>query len=63
MVCGTFSLSKIPDGQQDNVEADFKANRPPPTSTTKTRNEDGAWTVTATWPPCQEGHVASHAPV
>jgi len=52
MVCGTFTTSQIPDGQQNAVVALYKANVPPPTSVTAKRAADGTWTVVASWPPC-----------
>lgn len=62
MICGTFTMDKIPDGQQDSVYNGFKTNVPPPTSVTKSQNADGTWTVVATWPPCPGGTSTSHSP-
>jgi hypothetical protein len=52
MVCGVFTTSSIPDGDQDDVVDLYKANVPPPTTVTSTKQADGTWTVVATWPPC-----------
>jgi hypothetical protein len=52
MVCGVFTTSQIPDGFQTSVVALYKANVPPPTSVTSTKEADETWTVVATWPPC-----------
>lgn len=53
MVCGTFTLTKIATSTAaDAIVTRFKTNVPPPTSTTKTQEADGTWTVTATFPPC-----------
>jgi hypothetical protein len=52
MVCGTFTTTNVPDGEQAAVAALYRANVPPPTEVTSTRQADGTWTVVATWPPC-----------
>ena len=62
MVCGTFSIGSIPDGQQDAIYNGFESNIPPPTSVTKTQGADGTWTVTAVWPPCPAGTTTAHSP-
>lgn len=64
MVCGVFTTSQIPDGDQASVIALYKANVPPPISVTATQGTDGTWTVVATWPPCPHAteHRASPAP-
>lgn len=62
MVCGTFTISDIPDGQQDAIYNGFKSNVPPPTSVTKTQAGDGTWTVVAIWPPCPSSTTTSHSP-
>lgn len=61
-ICGSFSQSNIPNGQQDAVANGFKNNIPPPTSVTKIQDPDGSWTVTAEWPPCASGTNVSHSP-
>ena len=60
-ICGTWSQSGIPNGKQDGVVKGFKDNVPPPTSVTKKQAEDGSWTVTAEWPPCEAGITVSHS--
>lgn len=58
MPCGTFTTSKIPNGQQDAVGADFQLDNP--TTVSKTQATDGTWTVTAVFPPCPPNtHVAT----
>ena len=55
MICGTFTLNKVPAADVDNVVAAFQANDPPPTSVTKTPDGAGTFTVVAAWPPCPPG--------
>lgn len=62
MICGTFAMSNIPDGQQDAAYNGYSQNTPPPTSVTKVQAADGTWTVTATWPPCPADIVVAHDP-
>jgi hypothetical protein len=52
MVCGTFKLKKIASDEVDGVVERFKVNDPAPLSVTKTQEQDGTFTVTATFPPC-----------
>jgi len=61
MVCGTFSIQNIPNGQQDAVANGFQNNIPPPTQVTKTQAADGTWTVTAQWPPCPDNTTTTHS--
>jgi len=52
MVCGTFTRKGVSQAQLQMVVNLFKANIPPPTSVTSTKENDGTYTVVATWPPC-----------
>jgi hypothetical protein len=52
MICGTFTMTDIPDAEADVIVASYKSTKPPPTSVTKTKEADGSWTVVATYPPC-----------
>lgn len=61
MICGTFSMSSIPNGQQDAIYNGYMNNIPAPTSVTKTQAADGTWTVTAVWPACPAGTTTSHS--
>jgi hypothetical protein len=40
-ICGSFSMSGIPNGKQDAIVKGYKDNIPPPTSVTKVQNADG----------------------
>jgi hypothetical protein len=60
-ICGSFSMSGIPNGKQDAIEKGYRDNIPPPTNVTKVQNADGSWTVTADWPPCPDGTTVTHA--
>ncbi len=61
MICGSFTMHGIPNGQQDDVYSGFKNNSPPPISVTKAQSADGTWSVTAEWPPCPTGTTTSHS--
>jgi hypothetical protein len=61
MICGNFTMSGIPNGQQDAIYNGFATNDPPPTSVTKTQNKNGTWTVMTKWPPCPAGTVTTHS--
>jgi hypothetical protein len=61
LICGTFSLASVPDGQQDAISNGFRTNVPPPTSVTQVQAADGTWTVTAQWPPCPAGTTTTHS--
>jgi hypothetical protein len=62
MICGTFTMNGVPNGQQDAIVNGFQTNVPAPTSVTKTRAADGTWTITAVWPPCPTGTSTTHSP-
>jgi hypothetical protein len=59
-ICGTFTMTDVPDVNADGVVKGFKDNIPPPTNVTKTKNADGTWTVVAKWPPCPDGTTVNH---
>ena len=59
-ICGSFSISAIPNGQQDQVIDGYRNNIPPPDSVTSAQQPDGTWTVTAQWPPCPPGAAVVH---
>lgn len=59
MICGTFTLTKIPAAQVDEVMAEARATIPPPTSVASQPDGDGTFTVIATWPACAD--TVSHA--
>jgi hypothetical protein len=61
MVCGVFTTSKIPEGEQDSVVALYKANNPPPISVIAAKQADETWTVVATFPPCSPNTIHSPA--
>src|ERR1700722_17977343 len=61
MICGTFNMANIPDGQQDAINNGFSTNVPPPTTVTKSQAPDGTWTVTAVWPPCPAETTTTHS--
>jgi hypothetical protein len=61
MVCGTFTLTKVPAAQLAQVMAQANANVPPPTSVTSAPDGPGTYTVTATWPPCADNVTHSTA--
>ena len=61
MICGTFTIDSVPNGQEDVVLNGFKSNDPPPTTAGKTKNADGTWKITGTWPPCPAGTSSSHS--
>jgi hypothetical protein len=52
MVCGTFTLRKVPEAKVARKVAMYKANVPPPTSVTSAPDGQGTFTITAVWPPC-----------
>jgi hypothetical protein len=52
MVCGTFTLTQIGDGDVNQVVDLFQKNNPPPLRVTKNHEPDGTWTVVAVFPPC-----------
>jgi hypothetical protein len=54
MVCGTFTIRKVPEDKVAETESLFKANEPPPTSVTSKEEDDGTFTVTAVFPKCPE---------
>jgi hypothetical protein len=60
-ICGSFTQTGIPNGQQDAVADGYRNNIPPPTSVTKVQQPDGTWTVTAEWPPCPSGTTVTHS--
>ena len=49
MPSGVFEITDIPPGKVDTVIANFLLDDPPP-KTSKTRQADGRFTVTATYP-------------
>jgi hypothetical protein len=61
MICGSFTMKSIPNGQEDVIYNGFMSNVPPPTHVTKTQDADGTWTVTAEWPPCPAKTTTSHS--
>jgi hypothetical protein len=61
MICGTFTINSVPDGQQNAIYNGFMTNVPPPTKCTKTQAADGTWTVVAEWPPCPANTTTSHS--
>jgi hypothetical protein len=54
MVCGTFTLKKVPEAKLAQKVAMYKANVPPPTSVTSEPDGAGTYTITAVWPPCAD---------
>ena len=48
MLTGVWTITDIPEGDVDNVVADFKLNAPD--SVEKIKQANGRWTVKATWP-------------
>ncbi|HEX8668998.1 MAG TPA: hypothetical protein VF727_11580 [Allosphingosinicella sp.] len=52
MVCGTFTLRKVPEAEVADTVALFEANVPPPNSVTSAPDGEGTFTVTAVFPPC-----------
>jgi hypothetical protein len=60
MVCGTFKIEGVPQAKVKETTALFKANDPPPTSVESAKQDDGTYTITATFPKCPEG--TSHSP-
>ena len=48
MPTGIWTITDIPEGEVDNVEADFKLDSPD--SVERIRQANGRWTVKATWP-------------
>lgn len=58
-ICGSLTQTGIENGNQDGVVQGFRDNVPPPTSVTKKQDVSGTWTVTAEWPPCASGVVAT----
>jgi hypothetical protein len=52
MVCGTFTVSKVPQSEVTNRVNLWKATKPPPTSVTSNQDPDGTYTITAVFPPC-----------
>jgi len=61
MICGSFTMNGIANGQQDAIYNGFLTNVPPPVHVTKAQSADGTWTVTAEWPPCPVGATTSHS--
>jgi hypothetical protein len=55
--CGTQNVTGIPAGDVDTVIADFQLDNP--TGITKVKADDGTFTVTAVFPPCEA--TISHA--
>ncbi len=53
MVCGTFTVENIPEGNLQETIDIWLANKPQP-KVTYTRNADGTYTLTAEFPPCPE---------
>lgn len=52
MVCGTFTVSKVPESQVANRVNLWNATKPPPTSVSSSQDPDGTYTITAVFPPC-----------
>jgi len=52
MVCGTFTMRNVPQADLQDTIAMFEANQPPPNSVTSAPDGNGAFTVTAVFPPC-----------
>jgi|KBSMisStaDraftv2_1062788.scaffolds.fasta_scaffold6569848_2 hypothetical protein len=52
MVCGTFTRTKVPAADVQNVIDAYKENDPPPTSVISKADGAGTFTVVATWPDC-----------
>jgi hypothetical protein len=53
MICGTYTRTNVSPDDVDLVVRAYKANIPPPTSVTATKDSNGkTYTVVATWPPC-----------
>lgn len=49
MPTGVFTITDIPEDKVATVVADYQLENPPPTIT-KSRQPNGLWTVTATFP-------------
>jgi hypothetical protein len=52
MVCGVFTKDNVPNNRIAGVVKRFQDNQPPPDKVEKTKNADGTWKVTVTFPPC-----------
>lgn len=59
MVCGTFTITKVPDDKLQEAIDLFKANEPPPTTVTSSKDTNGTNTVTAVFPPCPDNTTHS----
>ena len=53
MPCGVFTVTDIPPDRVDDVEAGFQLDKP--TKIEKKQQQNGNWTVIATFPPCPAG--------
>jgi len=60
-ICGSFSMSGVPNGKQDAIEKGYRDNIPPPKDVTKVQDGDGTWTITAEWPPCPDDVTVQHS--
>ena len=54
MICGTFTVRKVPADKADLRVELFKATDPAPLEVTKTPDGDGTFTVTAVFPKCPD---------
>ncbi|MBV8564930.1 MAG: glucosaminidase domain-containing protein [Methylobacteriaceae bacterium] len=52
MTCGTFTISRVPASDVDQVMQEFEASDSPPNSVTKQADSSGTFTVIAVFPPC-----------
>jgi len=63
MVCGTFTIRKVPKDKVDETVDLYKANDPPPLEVTSTADDKGTFTVIAVFPKCPSNttHAAKGA--
>jgi len=52
MICGTYTMTKVPDAEVNAVVAGFNATKPLSKQVTKTADGPGTWTVVAQHDSC-----------
>jgi hypothetical protein len=52
MACGVFTIKKVPEHKLAEVVADFADDDPPPLQIEKVKDNQGTFTVIATYKPC-----------
>ncbi len=54
MICGTFTMSKVPAAELDEVMEGYRSTDPKPTSVSSAPDGAGTYKVTAVYPACSD---------